>query len=115
MSAAGLEVTLPDGTRRTGDRILAPWTERKDQARKARRPYEGQWMTSQAFAAGKQWAVYQPRQHRVLEDPKRKRQGRSMQTANMLTQYLWTAIGKLSADDFRPELLFQRADEEAES
>lgn len=115
MSAASLEVTLPDGSRRSGDAILTPWTDRAKAARKARRPYEGQWMTNQAFAAGKQWAVYQPRQHRVLEDPKRKRQGRSMQTANMLTQYLWTAIGKLAADDFRPELLFTRADEEAET
>lgn len=115
MSAASLEVTLPDGSRRRGDAILEPWIDRGTQARKARRPYEGQWMTNQAFAANKQWAVYQPRQHRVLEDPKRKRQGRSMQTANMLTQYMWTAIGKLSADDFRPELLFTQDNEEAET
>jgi hypothetical protein len=105
-AASTLEVVLPDGTRKSGDALLQPWKDRADQARKARRPFEGQWMTSQAFAAGKQWVVYQPREHRVLEDPKRKRQGRSMQTANMLTQYLWTAIGKLAADDFRPQLLF---------
>lgn len=113
-SASTLEVTLPDGSRRTGDALLSPWTDRATQARKARRPYEAQWMTNQAFAAGKQWVVYQPREHRVLEDPKRKRQGRSMQTADVLTQYLWTAIGKLAADDFRPQLLFTNDNRERE-
>src|SRR5437868_5526932 len=112
--AAALDVTLPDGSRQTSDAILQPWLDRAKQARKARRPLEAQWMTNQAFAAGRQWAVYMPREHRVLDDPRRKQYGRSMQVSDVLTQYVWTAIGKLAADDFRPQLLFERSDEEAE-
>jgi hypothetical protein len=40
--------------------------------------------------------------------------GRSIQEADVLTQYLWTAIGKMAADDFRPELLTEHDDQEGD-
>lgn len=103
---SALDVVLPDGSRRTSEALLSPWLKRAESGRKARKPLEGEWMMNAAFAAGNQWAVYLPKEHRVLaEDPRRKANKRSMQTADVLTQYVWTAIGKLAADDFRPQLL----------
>lgn len=92
--------------------LLRPWRERKDQAVRHRKRFEAQWMTSQHFAAGKQWVEYAPRRHRVLvpELPR----GRSRQTADVLTRYVWTVIGELAATEFRPQFLFSQNDVESE-
>lgn len=111
--ASTLDVVLPDGSRRTSKQILEPWLKREESGRKARRPFERDWMMNAAFSQGHQWAVYSRREHRVLEeDPRRKAEGRSMETADVLTQYVWTAIGKLAADDFRPQLLAEYGSKE---
>lgn len=92
--------------------ILDPWLVRKDTAKQNRRRYEIQWMTSQHFAAGKQWAAYADREHRMILPPLPA--GRSRQTSDRLTQYLMTVIGQLGSDDFRPQMLFAHTDAQGE-
>jgi hypothetical protein len=88
------------------DRTLQIWKRRRDAAAKHRRQFEGQWMQSQAFASGKQWVEYRPRVHRVLTAPLP--EGRTRQTSDVLSRYVWTVIGELAAADFRPQFLFSR-------
>jgi hypothetical protein len=88
------------------DRTLQIWKRRRDTAAKHRRQFEGQWMQSQAFASGKQWVEYRPRVHRVLTAPLP--EGRTRQTSDVLSRYVWTVIGELAAADFRPQFLFSR-------
>lgn len=104
---------------RLGDRdyshaeILDPFLKRKDAGLQDRKRYEIQWMTSQAFAAGKQWAAYLGgRDHRMILPPLKS--GRSRQTSDRLTQYVMTVIGQLGSDDFRPQMLFAHSDAQGE-
>lgn len=101
------------GARLSTQSILEPWIERRDAAKKNRKQYERQWMVNMHFAAGKQWLKYSPRDHRVLEQ-KTDERGRPLVTADVLDQYCGTVLGKLAADDFRPELLLLHDDTESE-
>lgn len=85
------------------------WKKRKDSARRHRRQFERVWVESQYFAAGKQWLQYNElsRTWRTL-----KLAGQERQTHDVLLQNLWTVIGALAADDFRPQFLFEHDDEE---
>jgi hypothetical protein len=104
VAVASADVTRPDGSVTKSDAVLQPWVDFRDQARKDRRRYEFQWMVNQNFTAGKQWLRYSPRDHRMFER-KVDGRGRQLLTADTLGQHLATAVGKLSADDFRPNLL----------
>jgi hypothetical protein len=86
-------------------RLLGPWLKRASSPASARKPHEGDWMMNQAFAAGRSGPSTCPRASRPRRGPAPEGDGRSMQTADVLTQYVWTAIGKLAADDFRPQML----------
>ena len=109
------EVTLPSGQKQDADDILGPWKKRRDAARRARRPFEQHWLENQAFAAGYQHVRFSPRDHRAIDiAPMLAARGRSDAKADVLTQYIWTAIGKFAKDDFRPQLLFQHDDAEGE-
>ena len=92
--------------------LASMWHSRISHGMRDRRRYEPQWHISQAFAAGKQWLAWAPRERRLVLPPMP--DGRERYTADVLTQYLWTAAGKIAADDFRPELLFRRDDIESE-
>ncbi len=94
------------------DKLLSPWQRRRDAAKRDRKRYEPQWMTSQHFAAGKQHVAYIPREHRMLLPMLAT--GRSRQTADVLNQYISTVVGKLAADDFRPQMLFAHDDAQGE-
>lgn len=113
MSVADYVVADQEGNRQTSDSVLAPWLKRRDAARENRKQYERQWMVNQHMAAGKQWLKYSPRDHRVLEQ-KTDDRGRPLVTADVLDQYCGTVIGKITADDFRPELLLLHDDAEAQ-
>lgn len=90
----------------------ALWVKRKDAARNHRRRFEKPWMEGQLFAAGKQWAEYNTRTHRVLvPDEKLERKQR---THDVLMQYVWTVVGALATDDFRPQFLTTRKGVEAD-
>jgi hypothetical protein len=111
------QVYLPDGSRQTADKVLREWKQRKDEALEGRAPFEAQWKLNEAFASGNQWLRIDEGggTKRVLEDVRQRlrAQGRSVLETDVLTQYLMTAVGKLAADDFRPELLAAREGEDA--
>ena len=102
----------PANTPTTKEGIASMWRARIQHGMRDRRRYEPQWHINQAFAAGKQWLAWAPRERRLVLPPLP--DGRERYTADVLTQYLWTAAGKIMADDFRPELLFRRNDIESE-
>jgi hypothetical protein len=106
-------VVFDDGNQTTVGGVLAPWTKRKDQAIQDRRRYERQWQVNMHMAAGNQHLKWSPRENRVLIQ-KADDRGRPLATADVLDQYANTVIGKLAADDFRPELLLLHDDAEAE-
>lgn len=97
--------TSPEG-------ISSMWRARIQAGLRDRRRYEPQWHLNQAFAAGKQWLAWAPRERRLILPPMP--DGRERYTADVLTQYLETVSGKIMADDFRPNLLFRRDDLESE-
>lgn len=92
--------------------LAAMWRARIDHGLRDRKRYEPQWHINQAFAAGKQWLAWAPRERRLVIPPMP--DGRERYTADVLTQYLWTTAGKIMGDDFRPQLLFRREDIESE-
>lgn len=92
--------------------LSAMWRSRIQNALRDRKRYEPQWHINQAFAAGKQWLAWAPRERRLVVPPMP--DGRERYTADVLTQYVWTTAGKIMADDFRPQLLFRREDIESE-
>ena len=99
------------------ERKLVKDAEEKIQAASnARKPYEGTWNLCQHFLAGKQWtALSDEREARVisLKDTDEYRD-RVRITINVLTRYIWTAVGKIAADDLRPDFTFTTQSKEAE-
>jgi hypothetical protein len=98
------EVRLPDGSSTDANDILGPWIDRRDAGKKARRPFEFQWMVNTSFAAGKQHLRYSPHEHRVVERRKDDRD-RMLLTMDTLAERCATAEGQISASDLRPELV----------
>src|SRR6266516_1415268 len=98
---------------RSRDSEHALWVKRKGAARNHRRRYEKTWMECQLFAAGKQWAEYNTRTHRVLVPDQANE--RKKRTQDVLMQYVWTVLGALASDDFRPSMAASRSDEEAKA
>lgn len=62
-----------------------------------------------AFAGGAQWLEWLGRTQRQLVLPKLP-EGRERQTVDAISQYIWTAIGELMADEFLMEMLFRKND-----
>lgn len=94
------------------DSDLARIRNRIKRAKSDRRRYEPQWHQNLAFAAGKQWLQWHTRERRLVL-PKLP-DGRERYTADVLTQYRWTALGELTTDDDLPELLFAQEDMQGE-
>lgn len=92
--------------------LAGVWRARIEHSMRDRRRFEPQWHINQAFAAGKQWLAWAPRERRLIIPPLP--DGRERYTADVLTQYIWTTMGKLMSDDFRPQILFRREDIESE-
>lgn len=90
------------------DELVRTWRERIQQARDDRARYEPGWLSSLAFAAGKQHLVWDRTERRLylpeLND------GEERYTADKITQYRTTAQGELTSDDDRPEVQFRRDD-----
>lgn len=103
----------PDGSTVDVSSIMGEVSSRYKAAREDRRKYEGIWRLCQAFVAGRQWVgLTRGRDARVVEEPNPRK--RERHTANVLTQYYATAIGKLYDDNFMPDMLPARPDFEAE-
>jgi hypothetical protein len=80
------------------------WIKRSTSARKHRRRYEKNWMEAQMFAAGQQWVEYNTRTHRTLVPDPNDGSGRK-RTHDVLMQFVWTVLGAVATDDFRPRMV----------
>ncbi len=83
------------------------WRRRINQAREAQRPYWGVWATNLAFVAGQHWLVWDERHLnlRRLSEVDSRYRGRELFTADRITELRQAALGEMTADDDRPELL----------
>lgn len=104
-------ITLGGQSIRT-EQLVEPWTKRMESAKRHRKDFEPQWMTSLQFLAGKQWAMYEPGQHRMLIPKLTK--GRSRHTADRLTQNAMAVLGNLLSDDGRGRFLTAHEDAQGE-
>lgn len=80
--------------------VLVPWLNRKKQAEDEIKPYLTQVRVNRMFAAGKQHLDLNERDGRILE--RRYRNGVELLTSNFLDQYILTVIGRLAANDYKP-------------
>jgi hypothetical protein len=86
------------------DSTLNLWVKRALAARKHRRRFEKNWMEAQLFAAGQQWVEYNTRTHRTLVPDPSDSSGRK-RTHDVLMQFVWTVLGAMATDDFRPRMV----------
>ena len=87
--------------------LLKEWEEKLQRSRGARRPYEGTWRLCEKYLAGKQWVALTDRGTRVIPlEEIDEWADRTMITVNVLTRYVWTAVGKIVADDLCPQFTF---------
>lgn len=109
------EVVREDGTREPETDALGLWRDRLQEAENDRRKYEADWQIARLFLQGSQWigVAGQGRDARVVTLPNP--QNRQRHTVNVITQYFWTLVGKLTADGIDPELSFARDDREAQA
>lgn len=114
---ATVSITTTDGTTGaedtvSGDTMASPVKRRINQAREDRKRQEPVWQSNLAFAAGKFWLQWD-RDRRTLVMPP-ELFNKELYTADVITEYRTTALGELSSDDDRPELLLRRDDEATE-
>jgi len=100
------------GKRYNVDETLGPWRDRKEKAEKHREQFLPQIRVNRKFAAGKQHLDVNTRTGRVIDV--RERNGIRLVTSDILSQYLLTVIGRMAANDYRPNFLAFREDEIAE-
>src|SRR4051812_2552904 len=82
--------------------------DRYAQAQLDRRRFEPVWQLCQSFLQNRQWVGWDYHDRRIVELPNP--DDRVRVTVNVLTQYLWTFLGKLTSDDLRPDITFRRDD-----
>jgi hypothetical protein len=80
---------------------------RIQQARTARKPFEPTWLSNLAFTAGKHYHVYDrfSRQMMLPPDLEQDAARGNLYVADVITERRQRALGELSGDDDRPELL----------
>jgi hypothetical protein len=100
------------GKRYETKEVLDPWLERKDKAAKHREQFLPQVRINRKFAAGKQHLNVNTRTGRVIDV--RERNGIRLVTSDILSQYLMTVIGRMAANDYRPNFLALQGNEMAE-
>src|SRR5262245_63749007 len=109
---ADLGLLTPAGTYTGADDALRSIKDQIEAAKDDRKRFEPTWHHNLAFAAGKHYLKWERNQRRlVLPD---EYEGRDLYTADVITEYRTTALGELSSDDDRPELLLRRDDEPSE-
>lgn len=89
------------------------WRQRHANASRDRRRYEPIWQLCQSFIQNRQWVGWDYQERRIVDLPNA--DDRERVTVNVLTQYLWTIVGKLTADDFRPDVTFRRGDVDSQA
>lgn len=103
-------LTLHGKTYNVGD-FLMPWNARRTSAQEEMDKYLPQMRVNRAFFAGKQHLRVNTRDGRVQEKSSREG-GVELIQSNFLDQYVNTAIGRLSSNDYMPNFLV--SDEENE-
>jgi hypothetical protein len=91
---------------------VRPVKDRIQQAREDRKKLEPVWHSNLAFASGNFWWKWDRDQRRLVLPPDLWK--KDLYTADVITEYRTTALGELSSDDDRPELLLRREDEASE-
>lgn len=106
------EVTIHGKTYRVED-VLAPWNGRRESGQAEMDKFLPQVRVNRMFAAGKQHLRVNTHDGRVAEKPSRDGNV-ELVTSNFLDQYILTAIGRLSANDYMPNFLVSQDQEQAE-
>lgn len=96
-------LVVENGVPQDTAKIAQEWRERIDRGLDDRKRFERTWMSNIAFTAGKHWLKWNPGTN-ALELPLDMRD-KDLYTADVITERRLTALGELSADDDRPELL----------
>lgn len=89
---------------------LPEWRERYRQGLSDRKRFEPAWELCQAFIANRQWVGWHKNEQRIVEIPNP--DDRERVTVNVLTQYLWTFVGKVTQDDLLPDITWRSQDVE---
>lgn len=115
MSATAYEIERADGEKESGQQALSVWLDRLRDAENDRKKYEWTWRIAQLFLQGAQWVgvAGEGRDARVVALPNP--QNRERHTVNVITQYFWTLVGKLTAEELDPEIGLKREDREAQA
>lgn len=92
----------------TLNEVPSEWRDRLQQARIDRRRFEPVWQLCQSFLQNRQWVGWDYHDRRIVQLPNP--DDRVRVTVNVLTQYHWTFLGKLTSDDLRPDITFRRDD-----
>src|SRR5205809_1134604 len=107
-----LALDLGDGKILSGDDIARPIRRKIKDGLAARRPLEATWQSNLAFAAGKWWLKWDRDQRRLVFPPDM--YGKELFGVDVITEYRTTALGELTSDDDRPELLLRHDDAASE-
>jgi hypothetical protein len=106
------EVTIRGKTYKVED-VLEVWNGRRESGQAEMDKYLPQVRVNRMFAAGKQHLRLNTRDGRVVE--KGPKDGNvELVTSNFLDQYINTAIGRLSSNDYMPNFLVSQENEDAE-
>lgn len=108
-----MQVRRANGQVVSEESVLNIWTDRRSQAKRDRARYEPDWYLCQSYVANKQWVGWSAKRGgrvlSLLDDPREK--DREHHTENVLTSYLWTAVGQLvTGDTFLPPVQFRNKD-----
>ncbi len=106
------EVTIHGKEYKVND-ILVPWNARRESAQKEMDKFMPQVRVNRMFAAGKQHLRVNTRDGRVVEKGARDNNV-ELVTSNFLDQYINTAIGRLSSNDYMPNFLVSQENEESD-
>lgn len=96
---------------RDTDRVQREIREWIDESLEDRKRFEPTWHEALEFARGKQWLVWSRYERRMIMPPELEKIADELYTADRVTEYRMTALGEMSSDDDRPELLLIRDDE----
>jgi hypothetical protein len=102
----------PHGQLTDPNPLVAEWRDKIKQAKEDRKRFEPTWLSNLAFAAGKHYLMWD-RFQRTLVMPRdlQEAMGRGeLYTSDVITERRMRALGEMSADDDRPELLLVDGD-----
>lgn len=92
------------------DRLEETWRQRIADAAEARKQIEPDWHEAMYFAAGRHWYEWSRTERRMVMPPSLAAQQRELYTADRINEYRMTALGEMTSDDERPELLLVKDD-----